>query len=88
MKHQLTQQGWDGMFTWSPGVPAPMTMDGDAGGSMTSSFGSGPSFDGFNGWMETGQRPGPTMSPMNGQPTNGMFPGDGTGFDGYGRQNE
>lgn len=84
MKRQLTQQGWDGTFTWAKGVPAPTDVSDDT--SQLGSF-TPPSFAGFTRQNEAGGN-GPTMGPSNGMPTNGSFSGSGTGFDGFGRQNE
>jgi len=84
LRHQLTQPGWDGSFVGikPSGIVA---QQGDENVSL-GSF-AAPSFAGFNGPDEKGGN-GPTMGPSNDQPSSGQFPGDGTGFDGFNRQNE
>lgn len=84
IKRLNTQPGWDGVFV---GVKpsGTITQQGDETISL-GSF-SAPSFSGFNAQDEKGGN-GPTMGPSNGNPSSGQFPGDGTGFDGFGRQNE
>lgn len=85
LKQQNTLPG-DGSFS-GIGIPSPLQMEGDGGGSQTSGF---PSHDfmGFNAPGEASQSAGPTSAPSNGMPTSGAFPGDGTGFAPFNRQNE
>ena len=84
MRNLLTQPGWDGTFV---GIkPSGMVAQSGDETISTGSF-AAPSFSGFNGPDEKGGN-GPTGGPSNGQPSSGPFPGDGTGFDGFNRQNE
>lgn len=77
--------GWDGVFK-GISIPSPNVSAGDGTSSM-GNF-SSHNFEGFNGPGEASGPVGPMSGASSGQPTNGNFPGEGTGFDGFGRQNE
>lgn len=83
-RHLCTQPGWDGTFV---GIrPAGMVAQQGDEGIDLGSF-PAPTFAGFQAQDERGVT-GPLGSASNSQPSSGPFPGDGTGFDGFNRQNE